>query len=182
MTLGAPTSTIDVFPTLVSLAGLSDDDLGPSAAYVNSLPGTDLSGLLRDEPSAPRPDSVFLAHPSNMNNRGSRHEIVWRAVVTDDFTYAVTTEGEHRLWANSDGYQADNLLDDPAHLDTREQLWSRLDRWMDEAERPFYDNWFARAAEKEVAAWNAEHGLKEHGVDRAAGRAAVFDMTASRPE
>ena len=178
----APNSVIDVFPTLVSLAGLVESDLGASSEYVSSLPGTDLSGLLRGEPGAPRPDSVFLAHPSNMNNGGSRHEIIWRAVVTDDFTYAVTTEGEHRLWANADGYQSENLLDDPAHSETRKQLWLRLDRWMDEAERPFYDNWFARAAEDEVASWNAEHGLQEHGADRIAGRAAVFDMAASRPK
>ncbi len=177
----APTSTIDVFPTLVSLAGLYESGLGESGDYVGSLPGTDLSGLLRGAPDAVRPDSVFLAHPSNMNNRGSRHEIIWRAVVTDGFTYAVTDQGEHRLWANADGYQDTNLLDDPAHTATRERLWERLDRWMDEAERPFYDNWFARASESEVEAWNTEHGLGAKGADRQAGRSEVFDMEVSRP-
>ena len=175
----APTSTIDVFPTLVSLAGLAESGLGASSEYAASLEGTDLSALLRGEQGAPRPDSVFLAHPSNMNNSGSRHEIIWRAVVTDDFTYAVTDEGEHRLWANTDGYQDTNLIDDPAHFRTRKRLWNRLDRWMDVAERRFYDNWFERAAESEVQAWNAEHGLE--GADREAGRAAVFDMEVSKP-
>ena len=179
--LAAPTSTIDAFPTLASLAGLPAAGLGESAAYVASLPGTDLSALLRGEPDAPRPDSVFLAHPSNMNNRGSRHELVWRAVVTDEFTYAVTEAGEHRLWASGDGYQRVNLLGDPAHLQTRARLWKRLDRWMDEAERPYYDNWFVRAADQDVAAWNKEHGLEEAGANREAGRSAVFDMHASRP-
>ena len=179
--LPAPTSTIDLFPTLVGLAGLQAHGLGESAAYVSTLPGTDLSGLLRGSPDASRPESVFLAHPSNMNNRGSRHEIIWRAVVTDNYTYAVTDEGEHRLWANSDGYQDTNLLDDPQHRETRKRLWQRLDRWMDEAERPFYDNWFARAAEREVAAWNAEHGFEDKGADREVGKAAVFDMGASNP-
>ena len=180
--LDAPTSTIDVFPTLTFLTGLASSELAESAEYVNSLPGTDLSGLLRGEPGAPRPDSVFLAHPSNMNNRGSRHELIWRAVVMDEFTYAVTESGEHRLWANTDGYQVTNLLDDPAHKETRKRLWERLDRWMDEAERPYYDNWFARAAERKVAAWNAEHGLEEHGADRQVGRAAVFDMSSWEPQ
>lgn len=180
--LPAPTSTIDVFPTLVSLAGLAEADLGESAVYTGTLPGTDLSGLLRGEPDAPRPDSVFLAHPSNMNNRGSRHEIVWRAVVTDDYTYAVTEDGEHRLWANSNGYQDTNLLDDPAHEGVRERLWQQLDRWMDQAERPFYDNWFTRAPERDVASWNAEHGLEAKGADREAGRSAVFDLEASKPQ
>ena len=178
----APTSTIDVFPTLVSLAGLDNGELGESADYVGSLPGTDLSGLLRDDPDAPRPDSVFLAHPSNMNNRGSRHEIIWRAVVTDEFTYAVTEDGEHRLWANTDGYQDTNLLDDPEYRETRKLLWNRLDAWLDDAERPYYDNWFARAAEREVAAWNAEHDLKEAGADREIGRSAVFDLSSSKPQ
>ncbi len=180
--LDAPTSTIDLFPTLVSLAGLAPSDLGESAGYAGSLPGTDLSGLLRGELNAPRPDSVFLAHPSNMNNRGSRHELVWRAVVTDDYTYAVTEDGEHRLWANTDAFQDTNLLDEPQHVTTRERMWERLDQWMNEAERPFYDKWFARAAENEVAAWNAEHGLREKGADRQAGRSAVFDMSASKPK
>ncbi len=180
--LPAPTSTIDVFPTLISLAGLQEAGLGESAVYARTLPGTDLSGLLRREPDAPRPDSVFLAHPSNMNNRGSRHEIIWRAVVTDDYTYAVTEDGEHRLWANSNGYQDTNLLDDPARESVRERLWQQLDRWMDQAERPFYDNWFARASERDVAAWNAEHGLESKGADRQAGRSAVFDLEASKPK
>ncbi len=177
----APTSTINVFPTLVSLAGLSAAGLGQSAAYVNSLPGTDLSRFLRGETGAPRPDSVFLAHPSNMNNRGSRHEIIWRAVVTDDYTYAVTDAGEHRLWANSDTYQDTNLLADPEHEGTRKRLWHRLDRWMDEAERPFYDQWFAHASQRDIVAWNAEHGLEARGADRSAGRSVIFDMSASKP-
>ncbi len=179
--LAAPTSTIDAFPTLASLAGLQAAGLGESADYVASLPGTDLSELLRGDPEAPRPDSVFLAHPSNMNNRGSRHELVWRGMVTDEFTYAVTEAGEHRLWSGGDLYQSVNLLDDPAHNQTRARLWKRLDRWMDEAERPYYDNWFVRATDQAVAAWNKEHGMEEAGADREAGRSAVFDMTASRP-
>ena len=117
-----------------------------------------------------------------MNNGGSRHEIVWRAVVTDDFTYAVTEDGEHRLWANTDGYQDANLLNDPEYRETRKLLWNRLDEWLDDAERPFYDNWFEQAAEKEISAWNAEHGLKEAGADREAGRSAVFDLSASKPQ
>ena len=102
-------------------------------------------------------------------------------MVTNDLTYAVTDEGEHRLWANTHGYQDTNLIDDPAHLETRKRLWDRLDRWMDLCERSYYDNWFARAAESELQAWNAEHGLDATGADREAGRAAVFDMEASKP-
>ena len=179
--LDDPTSTIDVFPTLISLAGLEGEDLGASAAYASTLPGADLSDLLAGDPGADRPDSVFLAHASNMNNGGSRHEIVWRAVVTREYTYAVTGTGEHRLWANTDGYQETNLLSNPAYFETRARLWNRIDQWLDEAERPFYENWFRRAPERAVAAWNAEHGFGASGSDREVGRTAVFDIEPSKP-
>ena len=169
-------STIDVFPTVAGLAGLAPD------AYSESLPGLDLSPVLLGNKLADQPESVFLMHPSNMNNRGSRHEIIWRAIVTDEFTYAVTEDGEHRLWENTDGYQKENLLDDPAHLETRRQLWTQLNELMEQAERPFYDTWFDNAAEHEVKAWNAEHGLGEDNPDRMVGRIAVFDLLASEPK
>lgn len=170
-------STMDVFPTLAALAGIEPE--GEAGDYLASLEGTDLTPWLTGDGSAEEPTEIYLAHPSNMNNRGSRHELVWRAVVTRDFTYAVTEQGEHRLWKNGDGYQEDNLLDDPAYLETRKELWSRLDSLLDRVERPHYDQWFERASEKELNAWNAEHGLPEG--DRAAGRAAVFDLEASKP-
>ncbi len=176
-----PVSTIDVFPTLISLAGMQLETSSPSYDYITSLPGTDLSGLLRGEPGSLRPEAVFLSHPSNMNNGGSRHEILWRAIVTDEYTYAITEDGEHRMWENKDGYQDKNLLSDPEHVATRKHLWSRLNALMDQAERPFYDNWFARAAEKEVSSWNKEHGLESAGANRTVSRNAVFDMTKSRP-
>ena len=66
-------------------------------------------------------------HPSNMNN-ANHYEPIWRAVVTREFTYAVTGEGEHRLWKNGDGYQKDNLLGNPAYLDTRRELWRQARR------------------------------------------------------
>lgn len=172
-------STMDVFPTLARLAGINPP--GEAGEYLETLVGTNLSPyLLTGAPKpADEPDAVYLAHPSNMNNRGSRHEPIWRAIVTREFTYAVTEQGEHRLWKNREGYQDKNLIGDPAHLETRSRLWKRLNTLLDEAERPYYDQWFARASDMEVAAWNAEHGLPEG--DRAAGRAAVFDLEASRP-
>ena len=176
-------STIDVLPTLAGLCGLAPKLAGtPSAEYLASLPGKDLSGFLLDAPDpGPEPTEVYLAHPSNMNNRGSRHEIVWRAIVTPDYTYAVTDEGERRLWANGDSYQERNLIDDPAHLETRRKLWAQLDKLLDETERPFYDQWFARISERELKAWNAEHGLGAGNADREAGKAFLFDMARSRP-
>jgi arylsulfatase A-like enzyme len=172
-------STIDVFPTLAALAGI--DPPGEAGEYLAGLPGANLSPYLLDDsdPPAQAPRDVYIAHPSNMNNGGSRHEIIWRAIVTPEYTYAVTDKGEHRLWENGAGYQAQNLIADPAHIETRRELWGRLDALLDKTERPFYEQWFANAAEAEVSAWNAEHGID--GADREAGKAALFDMRASKP-
>ena len=89
-------SSIDIFPTLASLASLpdhlrqaGDDEASRSLDYLESLPGYDLSPNLLGEPGGPDPESVFLMHPSNMNNRGSRHELIWRAIVTSDYTTTV---------------------------------------------------------------------------------------------
>jgi arylsulfatase A-like enzyme len=181
--LGTLASTIDVFPTLAALAGIGDELEGTdSAAYVSSLPGTNLAPFLRDQAAGvPEPEAVFLSHPSNMNNNGSRHEIVWRAIVTKDYTYAVTGQGEHRLWKNADGYQEPNLLDIPAYKETRIELWNKLDHLMDSAERPYYEQWFANAAEGELKAWNREHGLGDDNPDREAGKQFVFDLSKSKP-
>ncbi len=176
-------STMDVLPTLAALAGVAPKLEGTeSGAYLATLEGTNLAPFLLGEAAgAAEPEAVFLSHPSNMNNRGSRHEIVWRAIVTAEYTYAVTEDGEHRLWKNTEGYQAPNLLDDPAYRETRIELWNELDALMDRAERPYYDQWFANAAEREVEAWNAEHGLGDDNPDREAGRQAVFDLSKSKP-
>lgn len=177
-------STIDVFPTLVGLTGIGERLQGtPSGDYVASLPGADVSAFLTGKATGqPERAEVYLAHPSNMNNRGSRHELIWRAIVTPEHTYAVTDHGEHRLWRNGDGYQDENLVDDPATLELRKDLWQRLDRLMDRAERPFYDAWFSNASDREVAAWNREHGLGEKNADRQAGREYLFPLNASKPE
>ncbi len=176
-------STIDVFPTLAGLAGLRERLAGkPSGEYLATLPGSDLAPfLLGETDQPPQPQEVYLAHPSNMNNRGSRHELIWRAIVTPEYTYAVGAEGEHRLWANGDGRQLENLIEDPRYLETRRELWTRLDRLMDRAERPYYDQWFANVTEKELKAWNAEHGLGEDNADREAGKAYVFNLKNSKP-
>ena len=176
-------STMDVLPTLASLAGVEGKLEGSeSGEYLASLQGTDLAPFLLDEAAGvAEPEAVFLSHPSNMNNNGSRHEIVWRAIVTKDYTYAVTTEGEHRLWKNGDGYQEPNLLGDPAYAETRAEHWNKLDALMNTAERQYYGQWFANAAENELKAWNREHGLGDDNADREAGKAFVFDLSKSKP-
>ncbi|MCP5119537.1 MAG: sulfatase-like hydrolase/transferase, partial [bacterium] len=181
-------SSIDVFPTLANLAGLprhlaaaGTPEASESLAYLETLPGEDLSNNILGLPGGPDPESVFLLHPSNMNNRGSRHEIIFRAVVTKEHTYAVTDEGEYALWDNSEDYQRTNLVRDEATLATRRQLWRLLDEWMDRTERRYLDNWFQNAVERELKAWNAEHGFGDNNTDRTVGKRAVFDLSVSKP-
>ena len=74
-------STIDVFPTLVALTGVNDmlaargtPKSAASLDYVRTLPGFDLSENILSELDSPEPTSVFLMHPSNMNNVSSVHQ------------------------------------------------------------------------------------------------------------
>ena len=52
---------------------------------------------------------------------------------------------------------------------------------MRKAEQPFLDNWFANAAEREVKAWNAEHGFGKDNPDREIGKSATFDIRKAKP-
>ena len=66
-------STIDIFPTLCSLAGLdarlTAADASASQAYLRASPGVDHRATVTGEAGAPDPESVFICHPSNMNNK-----------------------------------------------------------------------------------------------------------------
>ena len=95
--------------------------------------------------------------------------------------YAVTGDAEYALWENGDSYQAENLVDVPGTLAIRKQLWNELRAWMDVAETPFVDNWFAKASPKEISSWNAEQGLGKGNKDREQGKDTVFDLNASKP-
>lgn len=181
-------STIDVFPTLAGLADLQPHlriagslEAETSLTYLESLPGLDLSSTFLGRPGGPEPESVFLMHPSNMNNLYSLPQPIWRAIVTPRYTYAVTEDAEFALWENSEDYQRTNRVAAPETFEIRRKLWSELGRWMGKAETAFVDNWFAGAARSEIQAWNREHGLGEENNDRAAGKEALFDVTKSKP-
>ena len=180
-------STIDVFPTITRVAGVKErlekaktPEAKASLAYLATLPGVDLSDVLLNANGGPEPRSIFLMHPSNMNNN-SRHELVWRAIVTKEFTYAVTGDAEYALWKNGNSYQYENIIKAPGMLARRKQLWKDLRTWMNRAETPFIDNWFAHASPDEISSWNAEHGFGEENENREIGKSAIFDLSASNP-
>jgi len=182
-------STIDVFPTLVALTGVDEalaaagtPEATASLEYVRSLTGLDLSKNILGELGGAEPDSVFLMHPTNMKNIGSGHQPIWRAVVTEEYTYAVTEDGEYALWDNAEEYQGNNLVNDPETLEIRSMMWNELRLWMDRAETAYADNWFEKSPVWEIQAWNREHGLGETNDDREIGRGYLFDLAASKPK
>ena len=91
-------SSIDIFPTLCSLANLpaqlQQNDIAEAKAasrYLSECPGLDFSKNLLGIPGGPDPESVFIMHPSNMtNNNGSVQTS--RCIVTKDYMYAVKTQ------------------------------------------------------------------------------------------
>lgn len=180
-----PTSAIDLPATLLSLAGIGDllraagEPARDSLAYLEALPGFDFAPFLTGDAQDREPQhSVFLGHPSSVDAMPRRP--LWRAVATDDWVYAVGSEGEIALWSAADELQRENLVDDSAYLETRRELWAELNRWMDRAERPFYDQWLRNATDRGIRKWNREHGAGDI-PDREIAPTFFFDLEASRP-
>ena len=103
-------------------------------------------------------------------------------MVTKDYTYAVTGDGEYALWDNTQEYQARNLVNNPPTLEIRTKLWNELRSWIERAETPYIDNWFENSATSEIQAWNHVHGLGASNNDRESGKRNVFDLSASKPK
>ncbi len=180
-------STIDHFPTLCSLANLREHlaakatgEAAEAIAYLDASPGVDLSKNILGLPGGPDPESVFVMHISNMNkNSGPPGWVpITRAVVTKEFTYGLTVGDEFCLYDNTKEYQYPNLVDKQEYTSVKISLWHKLKAWINKAEKPYIDNWFANADIDEVKSWNAEHG---HGdvADREIGKADIFKMKKS---
>ncbi len=109
--VGALLSTIDIFPTLAGLAGLPDVLKGKrgeraraSLEYIQGCPGVDHTRNVCGLAGAPEPDSIFICHPSNMNNK-SRACPNTRTVVTRGHVYSVrgrTRLGTRERWTGWD--------------------------------------------------------------------------------
>ncbi len=181
-------STIDIFPTLCSLAGLpthlasaSTPEAAESLEYIQGCPGIDMSQRILGT-GGPDPESVFLMHVSNMNKHSgpSGWAPITRGVVTKEYTYAVGPESEYCLYDNRGKYQHPDLLGKPGYDEVRLSLWHKIRDWMEIAEDPFVEKWFAEMPEKWVKAWNKEHGFGDV-ADREIGKTALFDIKKSKP-
>ncbi len=118
-------STVDITPTLLSLAGV------PAPAQMQGL---DLSHVFKGQAGSV-PDSVLLMsiRPGTLpygNDAGD-----WRGVRTLDYTYARRVEEAGLtpwlLYDNrNDPYQMTNLINDPGHSGIRAELDAVLDDWL----------------------------------------------------
>jgi len=123
-------SHVDVVPTLLGLAGVAPEP---------QMTGRDLSPALLGESQPDAPESVYLQ--SYTETERGEHP-AWRGVRTARYTYARSESAPWVLYDNQeDPYQQTNLVDDPAHAQTRAELDAEVDRWFTETN----DSWKPRA-------------------------------------
>ena len=110
----------DLAPTLLSLLGAPSE---------TRMEGIDLSTQLR-RAGGPRPISVYLQAMICADQAAKDGLIEWRAVRTDDATYAADLNGPWLLYDNrSDPYQQRNLVGKSPALQQR--MERALSRWME---------------------------------------------------
>ncbi|MCL2660152.1 MAG: sulfatase-like hydrolase/transferase, partial [Acidobacteriaceae bacterium] len=123
-------STVDIYPTLCGLAGISVPD---------HCAGKDLSAAMRGG-KVDAPESAFVMHISKAGaeERQMNNAPLFRAVRTPRYTYAVAEDGRWLLYDNQeDPYQMKNLIDDPARKALRSDLDGVALDWLKKASDPF---------------------------------------------
>jgi hypothetical protein len=134
--------TIEIFPTLCSLAGIPIPDF---------CDGQDFSANCRGLPGACDPDTQLLMHVASareVSQKGGKalsrddliryHTPFYRGVRGKQYTYAVGCSGEWVLWDHvNDPMQMNNLVKNPAYEEVRRAMRRELDVWLAKAEDPF---------------------------------------------
>jgi arylsulfatase A-like enzyme len=107
-----PVSLLDLFPTLLSLAGEPVPD---------TAEGVDLSGVLAGEGGDPHPDGVYLQHDIPFDS-------AWRALVVEGHVVVVDRDLTVRYLFDleADPYQRENLAGDPEYAALEERLFERF--------------------------------------------------------
>jgi arylsulfatase A-like enzyme len=111
--------TVDLSPTLLALA----DAPAPSDTQ-----GRDLSGciLRRDDP----PDAAMLEQVAPGN---TAYGSPWRGIRTTQYMYAISGHTKNGGWLlydlETDPYQMNNLIGNPAYATIEAQMHARLDDW-----------------------------------------------------
>lgn len=142
--------TVDMAPTLLGLA----DQAPPEA-----MEGVDLSDVVRGN-DADTPDSLYMLRTANLSS-GSE----WRAVRSDEFTYAELLDGTPWLLYDNDAdpYQRTNRAFDPEYADVRAELSEELDGWQDQLDDPMVSG---KEMARELGKLDEFHAAREHyGLD-----------------
>lgn len=131
-----PFSTVDVYPTLASLAGLKPPQ---------GLDGLDYAPLLTGKSNRPPRDYAFLQ---------MMYAFVpwpgWRAIRTREHVYARTVQGPWLLFNTArDPFQLKNLVDDRGSRPLAEEMEKRLAAIMKESD----DSWDLKATTGDIDAW-----------------------------
>ena len=124
----APFGTIDVVPTLLSLAGLA-----PSP----NLDGYDFSATVTKGAKAPVSfQPIMHIQKSNASHGDNHPSEIFRGVRTERYTYAVKEDGPWLLYDNKkDPYQLNNLIDSKKRV--RKKLDSQMREWLSQYDDPF---------------------------------------------
>lgn len=121
-------SSVDLMPTLLSLAGLP---LPPG------LHGKDRTGVLRGQDAGP--GDVVLANYVQLDESRRQDVPEWRGLRTSRWTYAETLG--RRPWLlfdnHTDPWQQSNRVEDPACASDREDLCRRLSAQLEMTDDPF---------------------------------------------
>ncbi len=109
----APVATEDLFPTLLGLVGLSPK---------NTLPGADVSPLVRDGDAQLDRDGVLMEFVSEIRPGGLFHEKTWRGWRTKRYKYTVIgdlhgAEPWQFYDLEADPYELNNRIDDPGYAE-----------------------------------------------------------------
>lgn len=167
-------SSIDIFPTLCGLCSISEHlqaesttNASASLNYLNSLTGLDLSNNILGKAGALDPESVFIMNTSNMNKATSTLPYLHRSVVTKDYMFSVSPQGERYLFSRADDdFQSENLVRDSDYQNVKNALRDTIAKWIAKVETPYVERWFNNATEEELNAWYGNRGNGLLNVDR----------------
>jgi len=151
--------TIDLYPTLCGFAGI------PVPAHCG---GEDFSPVMQGQ-DGPDPTSQFiLVNNFQRNYYRTRLEpgewnyfYPFRGVRTKQYTFVVYAEGDWLLYDDlKDPYQLNNLVDDPAYAEVKEELRGELEAWLKKAEDPFIpEEWRELPLPERIARQNEYYTL-----------------------
>ena len=162
-TLDTPVGTIDLYPTLCGLAGITPPD---------HCGGQDLSGHLmgRDGPAPEGQLTMLVTNPklffrqANGEKIGPNEHWPFRGIRTSRYTYTVRADGEWHLFDNqADPYQMKDLKDDPAFASLKADLRKKLEKILAQSETPYLPaDMRDLPLEKRIAAQDEHFSLARH--------------------